>query len=66
MFNLWVVITGTPPAKGARQSAPAVLSPSKEPNNEQLLERLKDDILSKGQCQEIHAWAALMPLLWGS
>ena len=40
--------TGTPPAKVAGQSAPAVLSPSKEPDHDQLRERLKDDILSKG------------------
>lgn len=42
-------IAGTPPAKGASQSAPAVTSASKEPNNDQLRERLKDDILSKGR-----------------
>ena len=56
---------GTPPAKGASQSAPAVFSPSKEPDNDQLRERLKDDILSKGTCnRQLKTLAGVLYSCW--
>ncbi len=44
--------TGTPAAKVPGQSAPAVLTPGKEPDNNQLRERLKEDILRCGEGQQ--------------